>query len=100
MEISKTQLEGLRALRLHHYKGVKASERDIRRWNFREDQLLNKPLKTPVKPGLMATMIGRLSKIKLAKEEAIRIKIYQQTQVAFLDTFFQPDDTAEKDAEK
>lgn len=100
MEISETQLKGLRALRVHHWKGIRAAEREICKWKGRHKTLLEKKLPAIVRPGYMQNAMQTLAKITKGLEHCKQMRIYQSEQVALLNTFFPIEDTVEKELSK
>lgn len=100
MEISQTQLDGLRALRLHHWKGIRAAEREISKWEGRHRTLLEKKVPAVVSPGYLENAMQTLAKINKGLEHCRQVRIYQSEQVALLNTFFPIEDTVEKELSK
>lgn len=100
MEISQTQLDGLRSLRIHHWKGIRAAEREISKWEGRHRTLMEKKVPANPSPGYIKNAMQTLDKITKGLERCKQVRIYQSEQVALLNTFFPIDDTVEKELSK
>jgi len=90
MEITQEQLDGLRKLRLHHWKGVVKFDGFMIKLSADIEKL---------NTGRASDMAALKRKTGLL-ESAKKIHSFQLSQVQFLNQFFTIGDTAEKDASK